>query len=155
MFDLYWMVLPMSFHIAILQAAMIFGAIGLGGGLYETLLIDRAWPRLPQLIQPQRGGIDRKRFWIPIHAAYELALVGSVWANWHAPFARFYILGALAAHAITRAWSILYFIPAALRFEQAGNLDPSQEAAARAWTRDSRWRVVIEAGAVVALALAL
>ena len=149
------MAAPMIFHVAILQAAMVFSAIGLGGGLYEILLIDRAWPRLPQLIQPQRGGIDRKLFWIPMHAAYELALLGSLSANWNAPFERFCILGALAAHAISRTWSILHFIPAALRFEQAGDLDPSQEAAAWAWTRHSRWRVVIEAGAVVALVLAL
>jgi len=145
----------MSFHVAILQAAMVFGAIGLGGGVYEILLIDRVWPNLPQLIQPQRGGIDRKLFWIPMHAAYELALVGALWANWHAPFARFCILGALGMHAVTRAWSLLHFIPAALRFEQAGDLDASQAAAARVWTRHSRWRVVIEAGAIVALVFAL
>lgn len=145
----------MDFHAAILQTALVFGAIGLGGGLYEALLIDGAWPKLPQLIQPQRGGIDRKRFWIPMHAAYELALVASLWASWQSPFARSCILAALAAHTITRAWSFLHFIPAALRFEQAGDLSPLQTAAARAWTRHSRWRIAIEAGAVVALVLAL
>jgi len=145
----------MNFDVVILQAAMIFGTIGLGGGLYEILLIDRAWPKLPQLVQPQRGGIDRKLFWIPMHTAYELALVASLWVNWQSPFARYCILAALAAHAITRAWSFVHFIPAALRFEQAGDLGPSQVAAAWAWTRQSRWRVAIEACAVAALVLAL
>lgn len=145
----------MNFHVVILQATMIFGAIGLGGGLYEALLIDRAWPKLPQLIQPQRGGIDRKLFWIPMHTIYEFALVAALWANWQNPFARSCILAALAAHAITRAWSLLHFIPAALRFEQADDLSPPETAAAWAWTRQSRWRIVIEACAVVALVLAL
>lgn len=145
----------MNFHVLILQIAMIFGAIGLGGGLYEILLVDRAWPRLPQLIQPQRGGIDRKLFWIPMHTVYEFALVAALWANWQDAFARSCILAALAAHAATRAWSFLYFIPAALRFEQADDLDLSQAAAARAWTRRSRWRVAIEACAVLAFVLAL
>ncbi|HEY0958974.1 MAG TPA: hypothetical protein VGE05_06830 [Novosphingobium sp.] len=145
----------MNFPVALMLAALILGAIGLGGGLYEATLIDRAWPRLPQLIQPKRGGIDRKLFWIPMHTAYELALAGALWANWHAPFARYCTAIALAAHAITRAWSFLHFIPAALRFEEAGDLPPTQTAAALAWTRRSRWRIAIEAGAVATLALAV
>ncbi len=145
----------MPLDIALLLAAIVLGAIGLGGGLYEGLLIDRAWPAAPQLIQPQRGGIDRKRFWIPAHTAYELTLVAAAWANWQTPFARTWILAALAAHAVTRVWSIVHFIPAALRFERAGELDAAQTAAARAWTRQSLWRTVIEAGAVAALIWAL
>lgn len=146
---------PVSFHVAILQTTIVFGAIGLGGGLYEILLIDRVWPKQPQLIQPERGGIDRKLFWIPAHTIYELALAGSLWANWQNPFARDCILAALAAHAMTRVWSIFHFIPAALGFERAGDLNRSQTEAAWAWTRRSRWRVAIEAVAVAALAIAV
>ena len=145
----------MNFHVVLLQTAIVLGTIGLGGGLYEVLLIDRVWPKLPQLVQPQRGGVNRKLFWIPMHTAYEIALIASLWANWETPFARSCILAALAAHAISQAWSFVHFIPAALRFEQAGDLNSSQTAAAWAWTRHSRWRVAIEACAVVALVLAV
>lgn len=144
----------MNSQIILLQTAIIFGAVGLGGGLYETMLIDRSWPDLPQLVQPERGGINRKLFWIPAHTVYELALTAALWANWQSPFARYCILAALAVHAISRVWSALHFIPVALRFERAGDLDASQKAAARSWTRQSRWRVAIETVAVIALAFA-
>ena len=40
--------------------ALVFGAIGLGRGIYETLIVDRVWPDNLAIIQPQRGGLDRK-----------------------------------------------------------------------------------------------
>lgn len=46
-------------------SAVVLGAIMLGGGIYETLLVDRVWPGNPAIIQPGRGGIDRKLFWMP------------------------------------------------------------------------------------------
>jgi hypothetical protein len=34
--------------------------ISLGGGVYEFLVIDPFWPRRPDIIQPNRGGISRR-----------------------------------------------------------------------------------------------
>lgn len=53
--------------------ALVLGAIGLGGGIYETLTVDKAWPENLAIIQPLRGGLDRKLCWIPVHTAYELS----------------------------------------------------------------------------------
>ena len=39
--------------------------VGLGGGLYEYRVVDPSWPRRPEIIQPDRGGVSRRRFWIP------------------------------------------------------------------------------------------
>src|SRR5262249_18385285 len=47
--------------------------VSLGGGLYEFLVVDPSWPSRPDIIQPNRGGVSRKRFWIPAHTAFELA----------------------------------------------------------------------------------
>ena len=53
--------------------ASFLALISLGGGLYEFPVVDSSWPRRPDIIQPNRGAISRKRFWIPAHAAIELA----------------------------------------------------------------------------------
>ncbi|HWU12715.1 MAG TPA: hypothetical protein VN157_01770, partial [Caulobacter sp.] len=118
-------------------AALILVAGSLGGGVYEIALVDRVWPRNPALVQPDRGGIDRKRFWIPMHLAFEALLVLALWAAWPQPDARRWQLAALAAHVAMRAWSFAYFIPRALAFEKAGDFDADLHARAMAWVRAS------------------
>ena len=41
--------------------AAALALISLGGGAYEFLVVDPFWPRRLDLIQPQRGGISRRR----------------------------------------------------------------------------------------------
>lgn len=131
-----------------LASALAF--VSLGGGLYEYSVVDPAWPRRPELIQPARGGVSRKRFWIPAHVAFELALVVSLVAAWSRPDVRLWLLIGLASHAAMRIWSALDFIPKALAFERAENV---AESAARAWTRRSLLRLpldLITCGAMLA-----
>jgi hypothetical protein len=125
----------------ILAAALALAS--LGGGLYEYLVVDPFWPRKPELIQPARGGISRKRFWIPAHTAFELALIVCLILSWSQPPLRTWLLAALVSHAAMRLWSAFDFIPRALAFERA---DPAQvsEAAARAWARRSLWRLPLD-----------
>src|SRR5215813_6843911 len=118
-------------------AAAGFALLSLGGGLYEFLVVDPFWPKRPDLIQPDRGGISRKRFWIPAHTVFELTLIVSlIWA-WNNPTLRFWLLMALGSHATMRIWSAFDFIPKALAFERTASVD---EAAARKWSRRSRFR---------------
>ena len=135
--------------------ALIFGAIGLGGGIYEALLVDRVWPDNLAIIQPQRGGLDRKLFWAPIHTLYEIALLVSAWTLWSDTYARSWIVVALVAHFVSRAWSFAYFIPKALRFEKLSELTESQVHLARQWTRLSRCRAILEAVSIVSLGAAI
>ena len=44
----------------------------LGGGLYEFLVVDPAWPKRPGIIQPRNGGVSRARFWVPVHTVFEV-----------------------------------------------------------------------------------
>jgi hypothetical protein len=131
--------------------ALIFGAIGLGGGIYETLLVDRVWPDNLAIIQTARGGLDRKLFWLPIHTLYEAALLASAWTSWSDTDARSWIVVALVVHFVSRAWSLAYFIPTALRFEKLSELTESQVHLARQWTRLSRCRPILEAVSIIAL----
>jgi len=135
--------------------ALTLGAVGLGGGLYETLLVDPVWPRNLSVIQPSRGGLDRKRFWAPVHALFEIALLVSAWTGWGEASVRLWIVSALFAHFAARVWSFAYFIPRALRFEKMGDLSEDQMRLARRWTRLSRFRPVIEAVSILSLGAAV
>jgi len=135
--------------------ALVIGAIGLGGGIYETLLVDRVWPDNLAIIQPQRGGLDRKRFWIPIHSLYEVALLASAWTSWTNTYARYWIVLALVAHFLSRAWSFAYFIPRALRFEKLSELNDSDAQLARRWIHLSWRRGILEAVSIVSLGAAI
>lgn len=117
--------------------------IRLGGGLYEYRVIDPAWPARPDLIQPQRGGVSRRRFWIPAHVAFELSLIIALVATWSESSIRTWLLLGLASHVAMRVWSVFDFIPKALAFErlETSELD---ESAARRWTRRSLLRLPLD-----------
>jgi hypothetical protein len=126
--------------------------ISLGGGLYEFSVVDPSWPRRLDLIQPSRGGISRRRFWIPTHVAFELSLVTSLILAWAELPVRFWLLIALASHAAMRLWSAFDFIPKALAFERA-DAASFTESAARRWTHRSLMRMpldLITCGALLA-----
>jgi len=118
-------------------------AISIGGGLYEFIVVDPSWPSRPDIIQPGRGGISRKRFWIPAHVAFEVALIVSLIATWPMPDVRFWLLTALASHAAMRIWSALDFIPKALAFEKI-DARPMNADSARSWTRRSMLRLPLD-----------
>ena len=129
--------------LALVALAAALALVSLGGGLYEFLVVDPFWPRRPDLIQPQLGGISRKRFWIPAHTMFELALIASLISAWGHPAVRTPLLVALASHAAMRIWSAFDFIPKALAFERA---DPTTitEGAARRWSRRSMGRLPLD-----------
>ncbi|HEY8519903.1 MAG TPA: hypothetical protein VIN61_07480 [Gammaproteobacteria bacterium] len=125
--------------------ATVFGAalalVSLGGGFYETSVVDPFWPARPDLVQPKRGGISRRRFWIPAHTAFELVLIVALVLSWSTADVRSWLLVALASHAAMRLWSAFDFIPKALAFEKADNVQAED---ARRWTRRSRLRLPLD-----------
>jgi len=133
----------LSISALLIVLASSLALISLGGGLYEFTVVDPVWPRRPELIQPARGGLSRKRFWIPAHVAFELLLIASLVMAWSLPGARSWLLVGLGSHAVMRLWSAFDFIPTALAFERAdpGTID---EAAARRWARRSMLRLPLD-----------
>jgi hypothetical protein len=127
----------------IVAVAAALACASVGGGLYEFSVVDPFWPKRPDLVQPARGGISRKRFWIAIHIAFEVVLIAALVSAWSLPAVRTCLLVALASHAVMRLWSAFDFIPTALAFEKA---EPGAitEAAARAWTARSRLRLPLD-----------
>jgi hypothetical protein len=144
--------MPMSLFITALAAALAL--VSLGGGAYEQLVVDPFWPGRPDIIQPGRGGISRRRFWIPAHSAFELCLIASLILCWSEPAVRAALLVALASHATMRIWSAFDFIPKALAFERRDPAD-IDVLAARRWTRRSRGRLPLDLVTCCALLTAL
>jgi hypothetical protein len=141
-------------QLLLIAAGAALALISLGGGAYEFLVVDPSWPRRIDLIQPQRGGISRRRFWIPAHTSFELALIASLIATWGRPGVRGPLLIALASHAVMRLWSAFDFIPKALAFERVdpATVDP---AAARRWSRRSLGRLPLDLVTCAAMLAAL
>lgn len=124
-----------------LVAALACASVG--GGLYEFSVVDPAWPRRPDVVQPRLGGISRKRFWIPMHVVFELTLLATLVAVWSSPAVRTCLWVVLASHSVMRIWSAFDFIPKALAFERAEPGGITEEEARR-WIRRSRWRLPLD-----------
>ena len=124
-------------------AATSLALILVGGGAYEFLVVNPFWPKRPDLIQPNRGGISRKRFWIPAHVAFELSLMAALVSAWSFTEIRWWLWVALGSHVLMRLWSALDFIPKALAFERA---EPGviTEASARKWSRRRMLRMPLD-----------
>jgi hypothetical protein len=139
---------------ALIALATALALMSVGGGFYEFLVVDPFWPRRPDLIQPDRGGISRRRFWIPAHMTFELLLIASLVVNWSSDIVQTPLLVALGSHAVMRIWSAFDFIPKALAFERA---DPATitEEAARRWTRRSPFRALLDFVTCGAMMIAL
>ncbi|MDT5027254.1 MAG: hypothetical protein QOE61_3680 [Micromonosporaceae bacterium] len=138
----------------LLSAVVLLACATLGGGLYEYLVLDPVWPGRPAIIQAPYGGVSRRRFWIPMHGAFEVTLVAAVVVTWGHADVRTAILVALASHVVMRVWSLIDFIPKAIAFEKA---DPAviERAAAVRWTRRSLLRVPLDVLTCVAALMAL
>jgi hypothetical protein len=143
--------------LVLIAATTLLACVSLGGGLYEYLVVDPFWPRRPGIIQPLRGGISRRRFWIPAHTAFEALLIISIIATWDQPDVRTALLVALAGHAVMRVWSLVDSVPKAVAFEKADPATVDQAAAVR-WTRRSLLRLPLDlvtcSAMLAALALA-
>lgn len=134
----------------------LLACASLGGGLYEFAVLDPVWPGRPAIVQPRHGGVSRRRFWIPVHAVFEILLIVTIIATWEQPGVRTAMLVALVSHAVMRVWSMVDFIPKAAAFERS---DPATIDRARAvrWTRRSLLRLPLDvvtcAATLTALAL--
>ncbi|MFP2906241.1 hypothetical protein ACLESD_14475 [Pyxidicoccus sp. 3LFB2] len=123
-------------------------AIEVGGGIHEHLVLDRAWPSNLALIQPERGGAHRAPFWMVVHGVLSLSLLATLWATWPHRELRKRVAWVLGLHLALRIGSFAYFIPAALRFEQATSVSPDE---VRMWVLLSPLRTALTLLAFVLL----
>ena len=140
--------------LVLIAITTLAACVTLGGGLYEFLVVDPAWPQRPGIIQPRNGGVSRARFWVPTHTVFEVLLIVTVVVAWGDADVRIALLVALVSHAVTRVWSLLDFVPKAVAFEKA---DPAtvDEASAVRWTRRSLMRLPLDLITCAAMLAAL
>jgi ubiquinone/menaquinone biosynthesis C-methylase UbiE len=132
-------------------ASLFLTVLVVGGSLYEHLVVDPVWPANGLVIQPDHGGVNRKLFWMPLHAALTLALPLALWASWRNPAARRWLLVAIGSYVAMRLWTMLYFVPCALQFEAEGVADA---AAAQTWVLLSTLRLPLVLASLAALWMA-
>jgi hypothetical protein len=144
----------MPIHVVLTGLAALLSWLALGGGIYEFTVVDPAWPKRPDIIQPSGGGLNRARFWIPAHMTFELTLLAALAAAWSSREVRTWLLAALGCQVVLRAWSFADLIPKAIAFERApaGAVD---EAAALRWTQRSLLRLPLHAAACACVSYAL
>ena len=140
--------------LVLIAITTLAACVTVGGGLYEFLVVDPAWPKRPGIIQSRNGGVSRARFWIPAHTAFEVLLIVAVVLAWDDVDVRIALLVALVSHAAMRVWSLVDFVPKAVAFEKA---DPAtiDEAAAVRWTRRSLLRLPLDLITCAAMLAAL
>ena len=134
--------------------ALLLMAMELGGSLYERLVLDPAWPDNMALIQPDGGGVNRKVFWMPLHGFVMLLLPVALWASWSNRLIRRWLLTATGIYAAMRIWTFAYFVPRAMRFEDADVDANALAGEARDWVLLSALRTPMIVATVAALWLA-
>src|SRR5262249_41525723 len=87
-------------------ASLFLTILAFGGSLYEHLVVDPVWPGNVSVIQPEHGGVNRKLFWIPLHAALTLTLTLALWASWRTARARRWLLVAIGSYVAMRLWTM-------------------------------------------------
>ena len=140
--------------LVLIAITTLAACVSLGGGLYEFLVVDPYWPKRPGIIQPARGGISRRRFWIRVYTGLEVLLIVALVVGWADAGVRVALLVALFSHAAMRIWSLVDFVPKAVEFEKA---DPAvvDEVAAVRWTRRSLLRMPLDVITCAAMLAAL
>jgi len=143
-----------SVSLVLIAITALAACVSLGGGLYEFLVVDPAWPKRPGIIQPRNGGVSRARFWVPAHTIFEVLLIATLVMAWGEADVRIAVLVALVSHAVMRVWSLVDFVPKAVAFEKA---DPATvvEASAVRWTRRSLLRLPLDLITCTAMLAAL
>lgn len=138
----------------LIAATTLLACVPFGGGLYETIVVDPAWPKRPGIIQAHNGGLSRRRFWIPAHTVLEVLLIAALVVGWGHADVRSALLVALVSHAVMRVWSLVDFVPKAVAFEKADPADVDEAAAVR-WTRRSLVRLPLDLVTCIAMLVAL
>lgn len=106
----------LSLFITILTYLFINGA-----GAFETLVIVPVWASNPPAsLGMFQGayGLDFKNFWIAAHSLHELTFIAAIIFNWKIRNRRNVLLIVFALHAILRVWTLAYFAPTVISFQQ-------------------------------------
>src|SRR5262245_22795653 len=110
-----------------------------GAQLFETILIVPSWTAAPPASLGMFQGpyrLDFKAFWIVLHSLHELTLMLALAFCWHLTTVRRWLLVLVTVHVAVRAWTIVYFAPTIIAFQNmpySPTIDPGLVEQAARW----------------------
>ncbi|GAB2765612.1 hypothetical protein GCM10027275_03780 [Rhabdobacter roseus] len=96
-----------------------------GAQLFETAVLVPKWTAAPpESLQLLRGkhGLDLKTFWIVIHSLHEITFILAVIFCWKLAPIRNGLLLLFMVHVAVRVWTLGYFAPMILKFQNTEDL---------------------------------
>jgi len=128
-----------------------------GAQIFETLAVVPAWAAAPPAsLALFHGpyGLDLMAFWIIFHSVHELTFVIAIACAWKLPTVRRRLVALFAAHIALRVWTVAYFAPTLIAFQEhpaSAAVDESLRDAAATWATLNQLRVA----AFIAISCAL
>jgi hypothetical protein len=95
-----------------------------GAQIFETAVIVPKWTASPpESFQLFRGqfGLDFKAFWIAMHSIHEITFLIAIAVCWKLEI-RNWLLVLFAIHFAVRVWTLAYFAPNIIEFQQLANV---------------------------------
>lgn len=92
-----------------------------GAQIFETAIIVPSWTSAPpESFHMFRGNykLDFKIFWIITHSVHELTFIAAIIFSWKITKVRNWLLVLLLVHMAVRIWTLLYFVPNIIEFQQ-------------------------------------
>ncbi|MGL5850511.1 MAG: hypothetical protein ACRCZD_06955 [Phycicoccus sp.] len=92
-----------------------------GAQIFETATVVPAWTSDPPrslTVFAGPSGLDFKAFWITAHGVHEVTFLLAVAFTWRVRVVRKWLLTLLLAHVAVRVWTIAYFAPTVIEFQQ-------------------------------------
>lgn len=111
-----------------------------GAQFLETAVIVPRWTAAPpESLQLFRGkyGLDFKAFWITMHSLHEVTFLLAIGFCWQLTGIRYGLLVLFGLHVAVRAWTLLYFAPNIIEFQQIAQ---SAELLTDLPLRTAQWR---------------
>lgn len=120
-----------------------------GAQLFETAVLVPVWTAAPpaslHLFQGQYG-LDFKNFWIIAHSLHELTFLAALFLNWKIASRRNVMVVVFVVHVVVRAWTLLYFAPVIISFQQTpftATIDQALQEKAALWRNLNLVRVAL------------
>jgi len=128
-----------------------------GAQIFETALIVPAWTAAPPASLGLFHGpyaLDFKVFWIVLHSLHEVTFVLALIFCWRVSGVRQWLLVLLGVHLAVRVWTVAYFAPTIIAFQ---NTPPSPAIDPVLVRKAAQWRHlnIIRVALFVAVNLAL
>ena len=128
-----------------------------GAQIFETAVIVPKFTAEPPASFALFAGpyrLDFKAFWIALHTIHELTFILAIAFCWKLEI-RTWLLILFGVHFVVRAWTLLYFAPTIIEFQQiannGGGLAADLQARAGMWRTLNYLRVAVFIGISVAL----